>query len=91
MKQPIQTPVGAGTLAAAIIQLLYGLLSLWPAWSHLPAEFRDSADTFLTALAVYLAGWASVVTSPGQKVSLELTQSPLPTLQRPASPGEPPA
>lgn len=81
MARPASTPVGAGALAAALVTIGMYLLSLWPAWAHVPGEVKNSVQVILTFAAAYLAGWASVVRSPGQQVHLELTSSRMPTVQ----------
>jgi hypothetical protein len=82
----ITTPVGSAAVGTAVATIAFWALSLWPAWHHAPLEVQGAAETILGAGAAYLAGWLKVVLTPGQKATIELTASPLPTLQL----GQPP-
>lgn len=81
------TPVGASALAAAVVTVAMYVLSLWHPWGHVPGQVKTAVQTILTAVAVYGAGYLSVVRAPGQKVGLELTAGALPTVQREQPPG----
>jgi hypothetical protein len=87
MKPPrlVSTPVGASALSAALVTIVMSLLSLWPVWARVPSATQAAVQTVLTAVAVYLGGWVAVVRAPGQQVALELTASPLPTVQNAAA------
>jgi hypothetical protein len=78
----VQTPVGAGATAAAVVTLALGLLNGWHWWASQSTDVHTAAQVVLTAAATYLAGWWNVVRQPGQQVSLELTSSALPTVQK---------
>ena len=75
------TPVGASALAGALVTIAMYCLSLWRGWSQVPGDVKGAVQTVLTALAVYGAGYLSVVRAPGQSVQMELTPSALPTVQ----------
>jgi hypothetical protein len=75
------TPLGAGAFAGAIATIAFYFLGLWPAYQRLPGQVQGAAETVIIAVAVYLAGWLTIVRAPGQTVQLGLTASPLPTVQ----------
>jgi hypothetical protein len=78
---PVQTPVGASATAVAVVTVGVYFLSLWPPFGTLPSGVQAACGTIAATVLGYLAGWLKVVRSPGQAVTLELTDSKLPTLQ----------
>ena len=78
---PRGTPVGAAAITAALVTIILRLLSRWQAWASVFGPVQDSVGTVLTFLLTYLGGWLAVVRAPGQQVRMELTPSPLPTVQ----------
>ena len=75
------TPVGSAAIAAAAANIILRLLDLWPWWHTVMRPVTDSVSTVLIFVLTYLAGWLSVVRSPHQAVHMQLTSTPLPTLQ----------
>ena len=84
----IKTPVGAVTLASTVATAVVATLrSDWPWFAHQPAELYIAVAAILTYVLGYLGGWWKVVSAPGQHLTMELTSSPLPTVQsRPVPP-----
>jgi predicted anti-sigma-YlaC factor YlaD len=75
------TPVGASALAAAVVTVLMYFAGLWPPFARTPSQVQGAVQVILTAVVVYGAGYLAVVRAPGQQVRMELTPSPLPTVQ----------
>jgi hypothetical protein len=76
------TAVGSSVVIVAVVNILLGLLNGWHWWAAQSTTFQTSVQTVLDVLFGYLAAWVSVVRSKGQSQNIELTSSPLPTLQR---------
>ena len=75
------TPVGGAGIGAAVATIIMYPISLWPPFERTPSAFQAAVQTVVTFFVAYLGGWLSLVATPGQKVNLELTSSPLPTVQ----------
>lgn len=80
---PVQTPVGGGATAAAMVSLIFNVIlpPVWPWWGHQTTTWTGAVQTVLIFGIGYLGGWLNVVRRQGQHVTLELTASRLPTVQ----------
>jgi hypothetical protein len=76
------TAVGSSVFIVAVVNVILGLLNGWHWWAAQTTTFQTSAQVILDVLFGYLAAWVSIVRSKGQTQTLELTKSPLPTLQQ---------
>lgn len=76
-----KTPTSASSTTAALVVLILGCLNGWHWWASQSTAVQTAAATVLAFALAQLAAWWNVVRQPGQTVSLELTKSPLPTLQ----------
>jgi hypothetical protein len=86
------TPVGAAVQAGTIASIIVGVLeSNWPWFAHEPATVQTGAAAVFTAVLAYLGAWLKLVLTPGQKTTLSLTSSPLPTVQGSIPAPAPPA
>jgi hypothetical protein len=87
----IKTPAGAAASASSFLTLLvYTILPpVWPWLGHQSPGWKGAVVAVLGYGCSYLASWYKVMRAHGQKLTLELTKGPLPTVQAVASPADP--
>jgi hypothetical protein len=86
----ISTPVGASSSVAGMVSLIANVIlpPVWPWWAHTDQSWRGAVVTVLIFVLSYLGAWLKIVTTPGQKSTMSLTSSPLPTMQETPATGK---